>query len=177
MLNETHRAPPRYKISDFFSSLLEDWSVVIPALGLAEQDRHRNELDEETTDFICQSAREMVEELGDNSLQWLDVFETACPGTQAEHCHLPMALRRGYRESGDSVKTGRWPPIVHDPAASFEVHRTGLGEEWHSRAASLNPDTPFWLHLYVLLPIAHYFLDTPLSSLGTYLCFSRPPEW
>jgi hypothetical protein len=33
------------------------------------------------------------------------------------------------------------------------------------------------LHLYVLLPIAHYFLDTPLSSLGTYLCFSRPPEW
>ena len=23
MLNETHRAPPRYKISDFFSSLLE----------------------------------------------------------------------------------------------------------------------------------------------------------
>jgi predicted PurR-regulated permease PerM len=42
-------------------------SVVIPALGLAEQDRHRNELDEETTDFICQSAREMVEELGENS--------------------------------------------------------------------------------------------------------------
>jgi hypothetical protein len=24
MLNETHRAPPRYKISDFFSSLLRD---------------------------------------------------------------------------------------------------------------------------------------------------------
>jgi hypothetical protein len=23
MINETHRAPPRYKISDFFSSLLE----------------------------------------------------------------------------------------------------------------------------------------------------------
>jgi hypothetical protein len=42
-------------------------SVVIPALGLAEQDRHRNELDEETTDFICQSTREMVEELGENS--------------------------------------------------------------------------------------------------------------
>ena len=44
-------------------------SVVIPALGLAEQDRHRHELDEETTDFIYQSTREIVEELGDVSLE------------------------------------------------------------------------------------------------------------
>jgi len=44
-------------------------SVVIPALGLAEQDRHRNELDEETTDFIFQSTREIVEELGENAPQ------------------------------------------------------------------------------------------------------------
>jgi hypothetical protein len=42
-------------------------SVLIPALGLAEQDRHRNELEEETMDFICQSTREIVEELGENS--------------------------------------------------------------------------------------------------------------
>jgi hypothetical protein len=28
MLNETHRAPPRYKISDFFSSLLETPNVI-----------------------------------------------------------------------------------------------------------------------------------------------------
>jgi predicted PurR-regulated permease PerM len=38
-------------------------SVLIPALGLAEQDRHRNELDEETQDFIYQSTRDIVEEL------------------------------------------------------------------------------------------------------------------
>ena len=44
-------------------------SVMIPALGLAEQDRHRHELDEETTDFIYQSTREIVEELGDVSLE------------------------------------------------------------------------------------------------------------
>jgi predicted PurR-regulated permease PerM len=42
-------------------------SVVIPALNLAEQDRHRNELDEETRSFIYQSTREIVEELGDIS--------------------------------------------------------------------------------------------------------------
>jgi predicted PurR-regulated permease PerM len=39
-------------------------SVVIPALSLAEQDRHRGELDEETQTFIYQSTREVIEELG-----------------------------------------------------------------------------------------------------------------
>lgn len=41
-------------------------SVVIPALSLAEQDRHRNELDDETQNFIYQSTREIVEELAEN---------------------------------------------------------------------------------------------------------------
>jgi predicted PurR-regulated permease PerM len=40
-------------------------SVVIPALGMAEQDRHSSELDDETRTFICQSTREIVEELFD----------------------------------------------------------------------------------------------------------------
>jgi len=39
-------------------------SVVIPALSLAEQDRHRQRLDEEKQNFIYQSTREIVEELG-----------------------------------------------------------------------------------------------------------------
>lgn len=39
-------------------------SVVIPALALAERDRHRNELDEDSQNFIYQSTREIVEELG-----------------------------------------------------------------------------------------------------------------
>src|SRR5437016_14108102 len=37
MHNETHRAPPRYKISDFFSSLLELLDQLDPAI--AELDR------------------------------------------------------------------------------------------------------------------------------------------
>jgi predicted PurR-regulated permease PerM len=39
--------------------------VLIPALSLVEQDRHRNELDEPTLTFIMQSTREFIEELGD----------------------------------------------------------------------------------------------------------------
>ena len=38
-------------------------SVVIPALGLAEQDRHRNELDDATVAFITQTTKDLVEEL------------------------------------------------------------------------------------------------------------------
>jgi predicted PurR-regulated permease PerM len=40
-------------------------SVVIPALGLAEQDRHRNALDDELQTFIYQTTREIIEELDD----------------------------------------------------------------------------------------------------------------
>ncbi len=44
-------------------------SVVIPALSLAERDRHANELDEETQNFIYQSTREIIEELADASTE------------------------------------------------------------------------------------------------------------
>jgi predicted PurR-regulated permease PerM len=42
-------------------------SVLIPALTMAEQDRHRNDLDEETVTFIYQSTREFVEELSEKA--------------------------------------------------------------------------------------------------------------
>ena len=47
-------------------------SVLIPALSLAEQDRHRNELDEAAEIFICQSMKELVEEVNDRSNERLE---------------------------------------------------------------------------------------------------------
>jgi predicted PurR-regulated permease PerM len=38
-------------------------SVLIPALSLAEHDRHQDRLDDATEKFICQSTRELIEEL------------------------------------------------------------------------------------------------------------------
>jgi hypothetical protein len=43
--------------------------VLVPALGLAEQDRHRGRLDDERADFIRQSMRDLVEELSDEYKQ------------------------------------------------------------------------------------------------------------
>jgi predicted PurR-regulated permease PerM len=39
-------------------------SVLVPALHLAELDRHRNELDDSTVSFIIQTTKDLVEELG-----------------------------------------------------------------------------------------------------------------
>src|SRR6202140_3416187 len=42
-------------------------SVMIPALALAEQDRHHDDLEEITEQFICKSTKELLDELGDKS--------------------------------------------------------------------------------------------------------------
>jgi predicted PurR-regulated permease PerM len=42
-------------------------SVLIPALALAEQDRHHDDLAEITEQFICKSTKELLDELGDKS--------------------------------------------------------------------------------------------------------------
>ena len=50
------------------SSLTELYDVVIlPALSLAEQDRHHGALDEEKQRFVHQTTREIVEELGERT--------------------------------------------------------------------------------------------------------------
>jgi predicted PurR-regulated permease PerM len=48
------------------SSSLENLfdTVLVPALNLAEQDRHRNELDDATVTFITQTTKDLVDELG-----------------------------------------------------------------------------------------------------------------
>jgi hypothetical protein len=47
------------------SSSLENLfdAVLIPALNLAEQDRHRNELDDATVTFITQTTKDLIDEL------------------------------------------------------------------------------------------------------------------
>jgi predicted PurR-regulated permease PerM len=44
-------------------------SVLIPALALAEQDRHRNLLEAGTASFVSQNTRDLIEELGERSFE------------------------------------------------------------------------------------------------------------
>ena len=41
--------------------------VLLPALAMAEQDRHRGRIDEDKESFIAQSMRDMIDELGDTA--------------------------------------------------------------------------------------------------------------
>jgi predicted PurR-regulated permease PerM len=65
-------------------------SVLLPALSMAEQDRHRNELDDDTEAFIYQSTRELIEELA--------LFEG-----EATKAESPSAPERGRFSSDIAV--------------------------------------------------------------------------
>jgi predicted PurR-regulated permease PerM len=76
-------------------------SVLIPALSLAEQDRHRNELDEATEIFICQSIKELLEEVHDRGTEQLaldatDVEGTVSSNTSPSSPHHTAANRATY---------------------------------------------------------------------------------
>ena len=57
-------------------------TVLIPALAMAEQDRHLNTLDATTADFISQSTRDLIEELGERPLETASLDLTKNGGTK-----------------------------------------------------------------------------------------------
>jgi predicted PurR-regulated permease PerM len=65
-------AEARQVVDDYLQghSLLELYDqVMIPALGMAERDRHQNDLDEPVERFIRQSSKELVEELNEKNAE------------------------------------------------------------------------------------------------------------
>jgi predicted PurR-regulated permease PerM len=76
-------------------------SVLIPALSLAEQDRHQDRLDDASQKFICQSTRELIEELWeprDDNVEPVQVAGGTAESseryqTHLARAHVPPALR------------------------------------------------------------------------------------
>lgn len=80
-------------------------SVLIPALGLAEHDRHRNILDETRTRFIHQSMREWIEELNEMSRDAAshgDGESCAVKNASPAHCG-PKILCMPARDEADEI--------------------------------------------------------------------------
>jgi predicted PurR-regulated permease PerM len=80
-------------------SLLEVYeSVLIPALVLAERDRHRNDLDEATQRFISENTRSLVEEVYEKRVEsetqesWLNEFKNS-DGAELAAPACPYPLR------------------------------------------------------------------------------------
>jgi len=76
-------------------------SVLIPALSLAEQDRHRNEIDKATETFVCQSVKEFVEEINNrgpeqHKLDAMDADETVSSDASPSPPRKRGTNRAGY---------------------------------------------------------------------------------
>jgi hypothetical protein len=72
-------------------------TVLIPALHLAEQDRHRNELDDSTVAFIIQTTKDLVEELS------LRQYESKLPDVAVERNADPRVLCLPVRDDADEI--------------------------------------------------------------------------
>jgi predicted PurR-regulated permease PerM len=112
--------------------------VVIPALALAEYDRHRNELDAETESFVFQSTRELVEELGD-----LPAVE---PDHAAESIQVKQQLRVvcvPARDDADDVVAMLLSQLLEREGYNSESIPVGTMGEMLSAVEDLTPDIVF----------------------------------
>jgi predicted PurR-regulated permease PerM len=86
-------------------------NVVIPALAMAEQDRHLNMLDAGTADFISQSTRELIEEVGERFFDSLK--NGSVPSDLSKNGRRAKeAEGSGERASKDSISTH---PVLFTP--------------------------------------------------------------
>ena len=88
-------------------------SVLIPALALAEQDRHHDDLDEITEQFICKSTKELLDELGDKSREpaaaevqkaHSDLAALSAPKIRVHHpAHVTSVVCIPARDEADEI--------------------------------------------------------------------------
>jgi predicted PurR-regulated permease PerM len=139
--NEARQVLERYlkekSLEDLYSS------VVIPALSLAEQDRHRNELDEETQNFIYQSTREIVEELADafpeEGAEGTAQNASDRPRTESETGRVDV-LCIPARDDADDVVAMLLSQLLERQGHRAESILIGTTSEMLSQVADANPD-------------------------------------
>ncbi len=116
-------------------------SVLIPALTMAEQDRHRNDLDEETATFIYQSTREFVEDLSENGERDLiATTNSAAKGSFVER--RASDLRSRERRSRRNCRASCWRSCWASRdtrCTAFPIGTRGgdAGRKWRTRQSSI----------------------------------------
>lgn len=118
-------------------------SVIIPALRLAEQDRHHNGLDEARQTFIYQSTREIVEELTDNSTEQ---FAERTAENSPEHSRMAIEERgpadvlcMPARDEADDVVAMLLARLLERRGHRAESLAIGTTSEMLSHVAEVNP--------------------------------------
>lgn len=114
--------------------------VVLPALSLAEQDRHRGELDDAKQQFICQTVRELVDDLGARSKTATTPAEGELAHNSAAEPEQPRILCLPARDEADEIVGLMFAQLMEARGIGVDVVSTrALAAEMLSRAAE-DPD-------------------------------------
>ncbi len=146
-------------------SLLELYdSVVIPALGLAERDRHQNDLDEAVERFICQSTRELIEELHDKSAEVEEMSVVAAEGhdlkdaaSQGGTALRPKVVCVPTRDEADEIAGTMLAQLLERDGRDAQCISLGTTQEMLEQIVNENPDIVF---LSALPPFALTYART-----------------
>ena len=152
--NEAHSIADRFlsqrSLIDFYDA------VLLPALGLMEQDRHRGSVDEARGNYLLLSATELVAELSE--------YKGEAAGAPAENATVPVA----YAESEAQQKRA---PIICIPAGD-------PADELSAMVLAQLLEQSF--HNTLLLPtesVTPEILERLGQDSGTILCISAMPPF
>ncbi|MCU1247352.1 MAG: hypothetical protein JWQ49_381 [Edaphobacter sp.] len=130
--NEARQVLEQYLQGRSLEELYND--VLIPALGLVEHDRHRNELDEATLTFIMQSTREFIEELGDSGASAQDAEGAVDKHPEGSVVCLPA------RDEADELVGLLLSQLLQNDHFECRCVPVGTSEEMMSAIAEFHPD-------------------------------------
>jgi predicted PurR-regulated permease PerM/CheY-like chemotaxis protein len=110
-------------------------TVLIPALALAEQDRHENQLEQEQQKFIYQSTRELIEEMGEIDTD--EVRRHERPAREGTVLCIPA------RDEADELVALMLAQALRQAGYKTESIPIGFVEEMLERVKQCQPDVLF----------------------------------
>jgi predicted PurR-regulated permease PerM len=114
--------------------------VLLPALSLAEQDRHSGELDETKQQFICQTVRELVDDLGARSKAATAAVEGEGDSDATTEPEMPRILCLPARDEADEIAGLMFAQLIETRGILVDVVSTRvLAGEMLTRVAE-DPD-------------------------------------
>jgi predicted PurR-regulated permease PerM/methanogenic corrinoid protein MtbC1 len=118
-------------------------SVVIPALCLAERDRHQNDLDEAAQQFICHSTRELVEEMSEHGVEAVKAGISATDQVPAMTGSAARVVCLPVRDEADEIIATMLAHLLEREGHQAQCISLGTPIEMVEQAVLENPDVIF----------------------------------
>jgi predicted PurR-regulated permease PerM len=109
-------------------------TVLIPALNLAEQDRHRNELDDTTVSFITQTTKDLVDELG------LRRDDSSTADMSVERSPQEKIICLPVRDDADEIVGIMLAQLLERAGYAATAIQIGSAERMLAEVASVDPE-------------------------------------